>query len=163
MSSLPSIPDDPGTHYTEIENYLYQLQSYLDELLGDSPAIYPHIIGFKDGTARTNWASYILEVGRFKTIAEFWVGARGGKKSWLALCCVPVRNWIKDGDTWKNGNWHCFAVAVLSRQEGGKGMIIYDPEPNTGSKTDRAMHILAGLQRDFWTYLKGRSGRNNSL
>ena len=50
--------------------------------------------------------------------------------------------------------WHAFAIAVLQRSPQGKTLVVFDSEPNIMAKSDRAAHILKGLQRDIWDHLQ---------
>ena len=74
-------PSDPPTSVEDIETFLQATITSITAEDGTKPFVYPHILEWATSKNRANWAATIEEVALYKTINEFYVARKDGKKT----------------------------------------------------------------------------------
>ncbi|KAK6995562.1 hypothetical protein R3P38DRAFT_3223441 [Favolaschia claudopus] len=135
----------PYSKNTKIRSFLSSLQRLSPDI-----NIWPHPIGFRNGTQRLNWARtfpYLREYSYFKECFR----DKGPGPMWVGLFITAVESWVGKSSL---ADWHVWAAIIISPDPPatGKRLLIYDCDgPDVDFGSCRAGEALTlPVQRQFW-------------
>lgn len=150
LSTLKDCPISPTTLAEDLYFFLLKLP------VSPKPYIHPRVISFSSIDNRKAWEVSKLPDALYRDVfSTFYNRGKQGNSTWIGLFSIPTGTAM--GNDWEDAPWHCFTVAIISRKEGGKALIIWDCDPvPVDPKRSRIKHILWGRQLAFTSYIRKR-------
>ncbi|KAJ7848565.1 hypothetical protein B0H13DRAFT_1906661 [Mycena leptocephala] len=145
----------PFSTNLQIRKFLGSLQRLSHDINGgEHITIWPHPIGFANGTKRLNWIKDFPYLAEYSYFAEcFRENAPG--RMWAGLFVTAIESWVGKKVL---AEWHVWAAIIISPEAPatGKKLLIYDCD---GEDVDfghcRAREALPlSIQHDFWRQKK---------
>lgn len=64
------------------------------------------------------------------TVSSFWAAPKHGKKAWFGCALFPPtkRVGVSDQRRYLQSMWHAIAFGIITREDGGKALLLYDTD-----------------------------------
>ncbi|KAJ7433368.1 hypothetical protein B0H11DRAFT_2121914 [Mycena galericulata] len=145
----------PFSTNVKIRRFIGNLRRLSHDINGDEESsghivIWPHPIGFSNGTKRLNWVKELPYLAEYSYFTECF-RQEGPGRMWMGLFVTAIESWVGKKSL---AEWHAWAAIIISPEARttGKKLLIYDCDAeDVDFRYCRARDALPlSIQRDIW-------------